>query len=122
MSSRWLKPFARRLRMYREQQGLCWLCGEHLDLFLPPCSYGGATFEHIVARNHGGSDAWCNMRLTHFECNQARGDRLTWQLARPRSVSEAMAGTRKKQRRFSKALHVLRPLFRRAADHIEGLS
>jgi 5-methylcytosine-specific restriction endonuclease McrA len=105
-----------RLLIYQKQAGLCWLCGEPLDLFLLPHNYGGCSFEHIVPRSSGGSDSWKNIALTHRECNVARRDTFAWSLQRPKTWKEthSRACHRKMQKRFERAVKKLRPLFERA--------
>lgn len=76
-------PFERRLRRYREQDGLCWLCGETLDMFQPQWTYGSCSWEHIVPLSSGGSDTWKNVVISHRECNCVRADRFVWKVERP---------------------------------------
>jgi hypothetical protein len=35
----------------------------------------GATVDHVIPRSHGGSDDAANLRLAHWRCNRARGNR-----------------------------------------------
>lgn len=82
--------YAMRLRCYRRQHGLCWLCGEHIDLFQPTHTAGSASWEHVIPACRGGSDRMSNLALTHYECNKLRGDRLIFSIERPRSRPYAM--------------------------------
>lgn len=102
-----------RLMYYQRQGGLCWLCDEHVDLFRPVHTYGGASWEHVIPRCHGGSKGWHNVVLTHCECNKARGERLIWRLTRPKpGVSFKRPDAAKEQRRFEhQVVNRLRPLF-----------
>jgi len=45
-----------------------------LDAREPP----SATLEHIVPRNHGGTDALDNLALSCARCNHQKGRRLDW--------------------------------------------
>ena len=81
---------AGRLRFYKRQLGLCWLCGEHIDMFQPTHTAGSASWEHIIPASSGGSDRMTNMALTHYECNKLRGDRFIFRVDRPRCRPYAM--------------------------------
>lgn len=56
---------ARRRRVAREQRGLCWYCSLRL--------HDDQTWEHIVARRHGGSDKASNLSVAHASCNSLMG-------------------------------------------------
>jgi 5-methylcytosine-specific restriction endonuclease McrA len=105
-----------RLMHYQRQDGLCWLCSEPLDLFLPVHSLGSSSWEHIIPRSSGGSGGWPNVALTHCECNRARGDRLLWKLERPRGrYVLKQRNAEKAQRVFEhRIVNRLRPIFERA--------
>lgn len=79
----------------------CRVCGEHLPSsffspseFVKPerqrpickrCAYSrpgheattteGATVDHVIPRSLGGSDDLSNLRLAHWSCNRAKGNR-----------------------------------------------
>lgn len=68
-----LHPWYREL--YDFQKGLCWLCGE---LMIP--LYGKAkamphraTFDHVIPKSRGGTNAKSNLKLAHKVCNERRG-------------------------------------------------
>ncbi len=33
-----------------------------------------ATMEHIIPRAKGGQSTWCNVKLSHFRCNNEKKD------------------------------------------------
>ena len=77
-----------KLEQYRLQGGICWLCGEPMDMFQPAHAWGSVSWEHVIPRLLGGSDSPKNFVLTHMECNKARGDRFVFRLSRPVSTRE----------------------------------
>lgn len=53
----------------------CTICGEPLDRKVKDHNHPRyITFDHIVPRSHGGSDAYTNKRLAHSLCNSTRGN------------------------------------------------
>ena len=56
----------KRIRIAKEQRGRCFYC--HLRMHPDDM-----TWEHLVARAHGGSDRISNLRVTHGACNAAVG-------------------------------------------------
>ncbi|WMI33592.1 HNH endonuclease [Streptomyces phage Kenrey] len=54
-------------KLHSRDKGLCWLCGQF-------CSIGEANRDHVVAKSRGGSDDEKNLRISHAECNQRRGN------------------------------------------------
>jgi 5-methylcytosine-specific restriction endonuclease McrA len=53
----------------------CTICGEPLDRKLRDVHHHRyITFDHIVPRSAGGSDATTNKRLAHAVCNWKRGN------------------------------------------------
>lgn len=57
---------ALRRRLAKEQRGRCWYC----SLRMEP---GDMTWEHIVARRHGGDNRLGNLAISHAKCNSAVG-------------------------------------------------
>jgi len=55
--------------LYEHQQGVCYICGELLDLAQP------LDIDHIQSRDRGGADNLGNWGLTHAHCNQSKGNR-----------------------------------------------
>jgi 5-methylcytosine-specific restriction endonuclease McrA len=56
--------------------GKCIHCQARLVVALDGETEGGATIEHIVPRNHGGTDALDNLALACARCNALKGKRL----------------------------------------------
>lgn len=53
----------------------CAICGDPLDRHLRDPLHGKyITFDHIIPRRDGGSDALTNLRLAHRRCNELRGN------------------------------------------------
>lgn len=50
------------------QGGRCFYCGEPVG--------AGATFDHLIPKAYGGTDAAANIVLAHRRCNRLKGDRL----------------------------------------------
>lgn len=72
-------PTKKKLDMYEAQDGLCWWCGEELDLSITsPKDPGMPNFEHIIPKSKGGGKGNDNLRLVHQECNQKRGCNENW--------------------------------------------
>lgn len=108
-----------RLMHFKRQDGLCWLCDEPLDLFLPVHAYGGCSWEHVIPKCGGGSKGWGNVVLTHRECNRARGEQMIWRLRRPRpGAPTKRPNADREQRRFEHNIlnRFLRPLMKRATS------
>lgn len=55
----------------------CQLCGEPICWTIPPGSQRGASIDHRKPRAAGGTDAFANLQLAHWICNQAKG--AQWQ-------------------------------------------
>lgn len=56
----------------------CAICRRRVDITLKSGTRGsprGPSVDHIVPRSLGGSDDLANLRLTHWGCNQKRGNR-----------------------------------------------
>lgn len=56
----------------------CAICNRKVNLTLksgPKGSRKGPSIDHIIPRSKGGSDDLVNLRLTHWGCNQTRGNR-----------------------------------------------
>ena len=61
--------------------GKCIHCNRKLAIDLEGRPLGRETLEHIVPRNHGGSDALHNLAIACSRCNHGKGARL-WSLRR----------------------------------------
>ena len=56
----------------------CQICNRKVNLNLKSGTRGsrrGPSVDHIIPRSQGGSDDLVNLRLTHWGCNQKRGNR-----------------------------------------------
>lgn len=56
----------------------CGICRRKVDITLKSGTRGskrGPSIDHIIPRSQGGSDDLNNLRLTHWGCNQRRGNR-----------------------------------------------
>ena len=68
--------------LWAAQSGLCALCGRQMLRNRFEASHARiwakrrATFDHIVPRSKGGSNAVENMQLAHACCNKVKGDAL----------------------------------------------
>ena len=54
------------LEMYADQNGLCALCGKHMD-------DGEYEVDHIVPHKYGGGNESTNIQLAHISCNREKG-------------------------------------------------
>lgn len=56
----------------------CGICNQWVDLDLPSGPRGnpdGPSIDHVVPVSQGGTDDLANLRLTHWACNNKRGNR-----------------------------------------------
>ena len=66
-----------RAHLFKEQDGLCWHCGERMNLLRRK---GGqpsrlfATFEHLINAVDGGQVDGNNIVLAHAKCNNIRNN------------------------------------------------
>lgn len=74
-------PTPRRVARIRERDGdLCCYCGEPMVFDrpgrMPAWQWGTqparATLEHVIDRQHGGTNSPDNLRLAHGRCNNGR--------------------------------------------------
>jgi 5-methylcytosine-specific restriction endonuclease McrA len=63
-----------RDRLYAEQNGCCWICGEEMlvgpEFFNHPKQ---ASLDHVLPRSKGGTHSVSNLKLAHAICNLKRG-------------------------------------------------
>ncbi|MCR9193173.1 MAG: HNH endonuclease [Hyphomonas sp.] len=68
--------------LWTAQSGLCALCKKPMlrNRFEAPharvWAKQRATFDHIIPRSKGGSDAAANLQLAHARCNRIKGNKL----------------------------------------------
>ncbi len=65
MGHRQGRKYKFKRKLYKSQEGLCYLC-------LKPMSLRKSTLDHVVPRSVGG-DHRCNLMLAHMDCNTKRG-------------------------------------------------
>jgi 5-methylcytosine-specific restriction endonuclease McrA len=53
----------------------CWLCGKHIDFGAESNSANAWSLEHLLAKQHGGSDRLENLVLCHPPCNRRLANR-----------------------------------------------
>jgi len=56
-------------RLFIEQDGRCFLCGQ-------PVTVDGGNLDHFRPLSRGGENYAHNIKLTHFECNTKKGNRI----------------------------------------------
>lgn len=64
-------------KQWQAQDGLCWICLEHMDRE-PLQGPNSASVEHIVPLSRGGGNSWRNKLLAHQFCNSKRGSPFIW--------------------------------------------
>lgn len=57
-------------KLYKEKDGMCYLCGEHID------NRKHASVDHVVPLARGGADDESNYDLAHIKCNNDKGEML----------------------------------------------
>lgn len=62
-----------RKALFREQAGICYLCGGMMLKELTTVHQGFATLDHLTPLTRGGLDDRCNMKLAHYGCNNLKG-------------------------------------------------
>jgi hypothetical protein len=68
-------PQRKRLVLWEQQNGLCAICREPVDLEIDTAGKDPlrGSLDHITTRASGGKDGLHNLQLTHYKCNEARG-------------------------------------------------
>lgn len=81
--------------------GKCIHCNTHLYVGLDGRPVSRATIEHIVPKNHGGTDALANLALACARCNQGKGSRLdSLPMSDPRLVAVIETLQERRQKRW----------------------
>lgn len=64
------------LAEYNRNGGVCWLCGQHIDLARPYPDPMSFTADHVVPVALGGN-VLGSVKPAHLRCNSSRGARAT---------------------------------------------
>lgn len=62
----------RRQRIGDRDGWICWICHLPVDPALKNPHPHRASLDHIIEKQHGGSDGDHNLRLAHAACNRRR--------------------------------------------------
>jgi 5-methylcytosine-specific restriction endonuclease McrA len=66
------EPYSRRF-IFERDEGICGICKEPINWYLPPYHREGFTIDHLTPVSIGGTDTICNVRAAHRWCNSKRG-------------------------------------------------
>jgi 5-methylcytosine-specific restriction endonuclease McrA len=80
-------------------QGKCIHCNSKVLVAQDGQALGQATIEHIVPRNHGGTDELENVALACARCNQGKGSRLDWRSPDDPTLRRVIATLRERRQR-----------------------
>jgi 5-methylcytosine-specific restriction endonuclease McrA len=71
------KRYQQKIKQWEHQRGLCCWCLKPMELnATTDCYPHGASWEHVIPKSLGGSDAQINRVLAGRSCNHRRGNRL----------------------------------------------
>lgn len=71
------RPWRRVVAQVRATCTTCWLCGQPIDMSLPPNHRMSFTVDHVIPLSKGGDPLdLTNLRAAHRAHNSARGARL----------------------------------------------
>ncbi len=65
------------IEIYERDGGLCWICGEYVDLLLPATDKMSFNLDHIWPLALGGTHERHNLGTSHRLCNQRKGVRTS---------------------------------------------
>lgn len=65
---------AYKLHLFDLQDGLCWICGQAMDLAIRSPDSRAVTGDHLVPRSKGGKGKHNNQLLAHRVCNERRAN------------------------------------------------
>lgn len=74
--------------LMRRWESTCVLCGERID------DENSVTREHLIPRSKGGNNGSENIAISHFKCNQIRGDLSLIEIAILMEMRKAQMGDR----------------------------
>jgi 5-methylcytosine-specific restriction endonuclease McrA len=77
------------IKRVRREEDTCWLCGEPVDVTLPPRLPASPEVHEVIPVGRGG-DPYdrANCHLTHRVCNQKQGNRLEGEPVAPSRVAQ----------------------------------
>lgn len=58
--------------LHEWENGICWLCGDAVDVDAPHPHPGSGVIDHVEAKVFGGKLVRDNVHLAHFQCNSLR--------------------------------------------------
>ena len=70
------KPNGKRMRIYKEQSGICHICGGKISLKLKDPHPKSFSLDHVIPRKYGGTDIKENLAIAHKRCNRRRDFKL----------------------------------------------
>ena len=68
----------RRQILWKEQNGVCAVCGKRIDMRLSWDHPMGPSIDEIIPRFFGGERTRANQQLTHTRCNWEKGRKLPY--------------------------------------------
>lgn len=63
-------------KLYKRDNGKCYICGKHLILNDKYNRPDAPTIEHVVPISKGGTNTWSNVKLACRECNVKKGTKI----------------------------------------------
>lgn len=63
-------------KLYKRDRGLCYLCGERVDMNADSNSNWYGSIDHVIPVAKGGTHTWNNIKLAHRYCNSAKRDNV----------------------------------------------
>ncbi len=67
--ARWVPSSEDRQKLFREQSGLCALCGKPIE------NWQAGQVEHLTPAVRGGSNQYSNLALAHVSCNREKANK-----------------------------------------------
>lgn len=61
-----------RCEVYKRDNYQCGICGEQVDMTLPPRHKMGATVDHLIPLSKGGTHSYENVQCAHRSCNSRK--------------------------------------------------
>lgn len=88
------RRYKRKIEMYAEQDGACYLCGETMldpsstEQLKDHCLY--PEFEHVTPKSKGGTNDMNNLLLACRSCNQSKRDLMPLDITTPEGRDRAL--------------------------------